>query len=165
MIGNDIVDLELAAQESNWKRKGFLEKLFTIKELQLIRDSDSPEIMVWNLWSRKEAAYKIFNRQSKITAFIPLRLECFNLDSTNNQTLGEVRGMGNSYFTNTLINPEYVYSVAVGYLKDFGKIIDAKNINISKDFDGLPYDHSNGKPVSITHHGRFEKKILLNCDS
>jgi hypothetical protein len=32
MIGNDVVDLALAQKESNWKRKGFLNKLFTSVE-------------------------------------------------------------------------------------------------------------------------------------
>ena len=31
-IGNDIVDLSLAKIQSNWQRKGFLEKQFTQKE-------------------------------------------------------------------------------------------------------------------------------------
>ena len=32
MIGNDIVDLDLARTQSNWQRKGFLDKIFTKKE-------------------------------------------------------------------------------------------------------------------------------------
>ena len=35
-IGNDIVDLNLAKTESNWQRKGFLEKQFTQKEQEEI---------------------------------------------------------------------------------------------------------------------------------
>ena len=34
MIGNDIVDLDLARKESNWKRKGFLDKIFSLQEQQ-----------------------------------------------------------------------------------------------------------------------------------
>ena len=36
MIGNDIIDLSLAETESNWQRKGFLEKQFTAKEQAII---------------------------------------------------------------------------------------------------------------------------------
>ena len=36
MVGNDLVDLQIAKSQSNWRRKGFLEKQFTIKEQQLI---------------------------------------------------------------------------------------------------------------------------------
>ena len=32
MIGNDIIDLDVAKTESNWKRKGFLDKIFTANE-------------------------------------------------------------------------------------------------------------------------------------
>ncbi len=59
MIGNDVVDLALAKVESNWQRKGYLDKLFTTKEQNLIFCSENPTIMVWILWSRKEAVYKI----------------------------------------------------------------------------------------------------------
>ena len=37
MIGNDVVDLELAKKESNWQRRGFLSKIFTKNEQRLIR--------------------------------------------------------------------------------------------------------------------------------
>ena len=76
MIGNDIVDLALAKKESNWKRNRFLDKIFTTKEQVLIVDAENPEIMVWNLWSRKEAAYKIYNRETGIRGYFPLQLEC-----------------------------------------------------------------------------------------
>ena len=36
MIGNDIVDLKLAKNQSNWQRKGFLEKQFTEEEQKTI---------------------------------------------------------------------------------------------------------------------------------
>ena len=46
MIGNDIVDLVQARLQSNWKRKGFVEKIFTQKEQELIFSSQNPENMV-----------------------------------------------------------------------------------------------------------------------
>ena len=52
MIGNDIVDLAFALKKSNWKRKGYLDKIFTNHEQLLIIKSDNPENMVWNLWTR-----------------------------------------------------------------------------------------------------------------
>ena len=64
MIGNDIVDLALAKKESNWKRNRFLDKIFTQKEQLLIANAINPEIMIWNLWTRKEAAYKIVKAAS-----------------------------------------------------------------------------------------------------
>ena len=35
MIGNDVVDLRRALVESNWKRKGFLTKVFSDSEQQI----------------------------------------------------------------------------------------------------------------------------------
>ena len=49
MIGNDIVDLDLAQKKSNWRRKGFLNKIFTLQEQSLIHNDFNPERMVWNL--------------------------------------------------------------------------------------------------------------------
>jgi hypothetical protein len=40
VIGNDIVDLA-ARKESNWKRPGYLNKIFTTKEQLLISSAES----------------------------------------------------------------------------------------------------------------------------
>ena len=45
MIGNDIVDLALAQKESNWKRKGFLNKIFTEKEQLLILNAKNNDYL------------------------------------------------------------------------------------------------------------------------
>ena len=90
MIGNDVIDLALAQKESNWKRKGFLDKIFTQKEQLLISNSQNPELMVWNLWSRKEAAYKIYNRQTQNRAYIPKQLECYDLKEKHGIIYGKV---------------------------------------------------------------------------
>jgi hypothetical protein len=37
---NDIVDLALARKESNWKRPGYLNKIFTTKEQLLISSAE-----------------------------------------------------------------------------------------------------------------------------
>ena len=42
MIGNDIVDLQLAKKQSNWQRKGFLDKQFTVSEQEEIARSKNP---------------------------------------------------------------------------------------------------------------------------
>ena len=46
MIGNDIVDLALAKKESNWKRKGYLDKIFTVSEQLLLQKSTNQELAV-----------------------------------------------------------------------------------------------------------------------
>jgi phosphopantetheinyl transferase (holo-ACP synthase) len=161
MIGNDIVDLALARKESNWKRKGFLEKVFTVKERLLIANAINPEVMVWNLWSRKEAAYKIYNRETQIRAFIPLELVCYY----ENETAGTVVCNGNTYFTQTAVSDELIYSIAVVKKEYFNeiKVLNAK-VKINK-INGIPFlideRTKSKKTVSISHHGLFWKGITL----
>ena len=79
MIGNDVIDLFLAAKQSNWKRHGFVNKIFTTHEQSLILKAQNQEEMVWILWSKKEAAYKIYNRQTLVRAYMPLQLKCVDV--------------------------------------------------------------------------------------
>jgi phosphopantetheinyl transferase (holo-ACP synthase) len=159
VIGNDIVDLKLAAVESNWRRKGFLDKIFTNSEQNYILDAVNSELMVWNLWSRKEAAYKIWNRNSKIRAFNPIQFECFNVF--------EKRGFVNfgeqQYNTKTVTTDQFVYTIAFGKKILFSNIKNIQGKKIIKE-NGLPYKDfagNNEKTISITHHGRFEKIIMI----
>ncbi|MCV9928747.1 4'-phosphopantetheinyl transferase superfamily protein [Flavobacterium sp. LS1R49] len=161
MIGNDIVDLEIAKEESNWKRKGFLDKIFTAEEQFLILNSEKPEIMVWNLWSRKEAAYKIFNRETKIRGYFPLRLVCIY----ESEGYGEVTIDNRLYFTKTKVTQDYVYTIAVLKENDLNRIVSLDNETKIYKETGIPYVIdviTNCKiPVSISHHGRFMKLIRL----
>ncbi|HOY12586.1 MAG TPA: 4'-phosphopantetheinyl transferase superfamily protein [Saprospiraceae bacterium] len=75
MIGNDVIDIGTTRQESNWKRKGFLQKLFTDKECQFILEGDDPEFFVWLIWSAKESAYKIVHRSQQKMFFSPKKFE------------------------------------------------------------------------------------------
>lgn len=108
MTGNDIIDLAAAAAASNWKRKGFLEKLFTAQEQQYIHACTSPATMLWRLWSMKESAYKIYNRQYHIRSFAPTQFACRIIDEEK----GTVTIAGLSYQTTSDSKQEYVYSVA-----------------------------------------------------
>lgn len=76
MIGNDLVDLKLAAKQSNWQRKGFLDKLFTPIEQGYILNSDNPFETVWLLWSMKESAYKVYLQMHNDRFFAPKKLMC-----------------------------------------------------------------------------------------
>ncbi|OAB29534.1 Phosphopantetheinyl transferase (holo-ACP synthase) [Flavobacterium fryxellicola] len=161
MIGNDIVDLALAKKESNWQRNRFLDKIFTENEQLLIANATNPEMMVWNLWTRKEAAYKIYNRETGIRGYIPWQLDCFY----ENENLGTVSCNGLTYHTQTQISNESIYTIAVAKKQDFNQIrkIDLET-KISK-INGIPFvkDISSliVSPVSITHHGRFWEGIML----
>jgi phosphopantetheinyl transferase (holo-ACP synthase) len=165
VIGNDIVDLALAQKESNWKRKGFLNKIFTNQEQFLILNDQNPEVMVWNLWSRKEAAYKIYNRNTGIRGYFPQQIECTNLEIIDGIQFGKVSIKEAFYYTKTTINAEYINTIAVVNIKDFDKVkllINSKNIQKK---NGIPNYFENinsvSKPVSISHHGRFKQIVVL----
>jgi phosphopantetheinyl transferase (holo-ACP synthase) len=167
MTGNDIVDIELAAAESNWKRKGFIEKIFTQREQQYIKDAIAPAEMIWKLWSMKESAYKIYTRQYGGRFFAPQQFNCTLLSATT----GFVTFNNISYRTKTITAKKYVYSIARPIkLKNtklvnctlhlpempesnqqqfiYKKIIDYynsikstvnKNIMLAKDKNGIPF--------------------------
>lgn len=161
MIGNDIVDLDLARKESNWRRKGFLEKIFSQQEQNLILNALNPELMVWNLWSRKEAAYKIYNRSTGIKGYFPWLLQC----CFDDENTGKVMIDDFVFHTNTQITDAYIYTIAVSEKAFFSKIKPLETAENIKKTNGRPYildDFTNAvQPVSKTHHGRFQKIISL----
>jgi phosphopantetheinyl transferase (holo-ACP synthase) len=165
MIGNDIVDLALAHQQSNWKRKGFLDKIFTQSEQMLILNSENPTNMVWNLWSRKEAAYKIYNRKTQIRGYFPLQLECFDLEVIDGVIFGKVVIKNFKYFTKTVLSNQFINTIAVENHQDFDKIKTLGNRKNIQKINGIPEyfetDNLSIKPVSISHHGRFEQIITI----
>jgi phosphopantetheinyl transferase (holo-ACP synthase) len=108
MIGNDLVDLKLAAKQSNWQRKGFLDKLFTSKEQEYILDSDDPFKTVWLLWSMKESAYKAYLQTPNDRFFSPKNLAC----SIISKNKGTVLINNVLFFVKSKINEDFIYTVA-----------------------------------------------------
>lgn len=166
MIGNDVIDIIQSRRESNWQRKGFIQKLFTANEQLMISNAPDPEIMVWLFWSMKEAAYKIYNRQTKRREYIPKKLTCSILSQDNNCIIGKVICAQNVYYTKTILLHESIHTLAVNSLEDLKNVIEIENKNIIKDNNGIPYlcnSLSNTfQDVSVSHHGRFEKVVTLD---
>lgn len=165
MIGNDIIDIALTKTESNWKRKGLFDKIFTESEKLLISESENPEILVWSFWSQKEAAYKIFNRQTKIRSFNPLQFKCNCIASFEGIHSGKVIFKDTIYHILTEINVEFVHTIAVADEENLQKTYELQSDeNITKEV-GIPLftNPHNGqiKPVSISHHGRFRKVVTF----
>jgi phosphopantetheinyl transferase (holo-ACP synthase) len=161
MIGNDIVDLALAKKESNWKRKGFVDKVFTPHEQLLIKSSVNQQIIIWDLWSRKEAAYKIYNRKTGIRKYNPIQFECFDLDLE----IGKVVFENQVFYTKTEISSEYIYTIAVSDIGNFNKIQTLNTKVIIQKQDGIPFYITENQiinPISKTHHGKFERIIGIN---
>jgi phosphopantetheinyl transferase (holo-ACP synthase) len=165
VLGNDIVDLVVSRKESNWKRVGYLDKIFTKSEQSLIFKAQNPDLMVWNLWSRKEAAYKIYNRQTGIRAYIPLQLECFNWNVINGILYGKVFCNRAIYYTKTEVTDEYIHTIAVIKMDDFDALHYINDTSTIQKINGIPNwinpNTSELKPISISHHGRFTRRVSL----
>lgn len=111
MIGNDIVDLNMAASESNWKRPRYLDKIFSDQEQLIILNSENQEFTVWLLWSMKEAAYKVHIQQFGLRFFNPKKLRC----QLNSNYKGAVYYEDHTYTTSSQISESIIHTVA--YLK------------------------------------------------
>ena len=165
MIGNDIVDLAAARRQSNWQRPGFLQKVFTVEEQKLIVNYSNPEMMVWILWSMKEAAYKIYNRETGVRAYIPHLLHC-NLDIYS--LSGKVLVKGKIYYTATKIEKTFIDTIAVACPDHFNTIALTDTKNVFKDDVGLPYvmSPSSGKvPASVSNHGRYLRAVYIDLSA
>ena len=161
MIGNDIVDLALAKKESNWKRKGYLDKIFTVSEQLLIQKSTNQELAIWNLWSRKEAVYKIILQKGGKRGYYPIKIECLDLNLEN----GMIQFENQIFFTKTTVKNESVYSIAVQNVNDFQNIKILDNSHLLFKVDGIPFISINNevKNASKTHHGKFERIVYLDA--
>ena len=110
MIGNDIVDLQEARLKSNWERPGFLEKVFSSTEQNLIHQSEHPSQIVWRLWTMKESAYKFYlqKKPSAIRGFYPAKIET----QLHSSSMGLVSIKGIVLSTTSIIHPDYIFSTA-----------------------------------------------------
>jgi phosphopantetheinyl transferase (holo-ACP synthase) len=158
MIGNDVVDLVLARKESNWKRKGFLHKLFTTFEQELIQKAPNQEEMVWILWSIKESVYKAYQRIHFNEGFYPIKIEILQINSKKESI---IQLFGTLFYGKTIVSNDIIKTVVFLNKSDFGKIQYIKTLNYNKNKKGLPIDIDSNKPISVSHHGRIREIIRL----
>jgi phosphopantetheinyl transferase (holo-ACP synthase) len=182
-IGNDIVDLNFAQIESNWRREGFLEKQFTQKEQDEILNSERPFLKVWLFWSMKEAAYKCYTQRIKKRFFAPQKFEC----SLFSKEEGLVVYEDTKFYTTTVCNTFFVHTVAKETQEArtfFSRIGSSKTIQLalkiklaaitgilSKEIEkrktsvGAPlYYHQQKlltKSCSISHHGNYGAFVFI----
>jgi len=69
VLGNDIVDLHFADCPP-YQHVGHPERVCTAEELRSVRDAERPSVTLAALWASKEAAYKLFSRET-CCPFIP----------------------------------------------------------------------------------------------
>ena len=189
MIGNDIIDLKLAAIQSNWQRKGFLNKIFTEEEQYVILNSENSFQTVWLFWSMKESAYKIYVRKHKNRFFAPKKFNCKLISETKGIVYIEQQG----YTTSSTIDDNYIFTQATirncpnlenGYFKVENEFqsqevykklketvsrklnIPSAELLVKKDNIGIPKLYQNNKQLeilfSLSHHGNYGAYSLLN---
>ena len=156
MIGNDVVDLALAKAESNWQRIGYLNKIFTTKEQNLIYSAQNPTVMVWILWSRKEAVYKIIRQQNRSRGFYPLRIE--NTDFKNGIIVFEQQ----LFYTKTTIDENFIHSIALQN-QAFSRVVELSTTTSLLKKNEIPYLIEENRVVNLSksHHGKYEKVVRI----
>jgi phosphopantetheinyl transferase (holo-ACP synthase) len=175
MIGNDIIDLSQARAESNWRRKGWVNKIFSKQEQKFIALSTEKELIVWLMWSMKEAAYKAYHREFKEMFYAPQKFSSHNISIKDNKAKGSIYFEQNIYHTSSIITPDLIHTIAAVHNNSSDTIVyieDKTNppatcrqaYNLFKDEHGIPYDrdHRNRqiKNASKSHHGRFEAIVI-----
>lgn len=149
MIGNDIIDLQKASIDSNWRRKGFLQKIFTEQEQQMILTASEPSLIVWLLWSMKESAYKIHSRLTQWNAFAPTKICCTALILKDGIASGTVLCKKATYFTQSSLSSDFIHTIAS---QNFP--IEQLKIHIS-NYDPEDRTYKNTMPSTVSHHGRY----------
>ncbi|HTN37787.1 MAG TPA: 4'-phosphopantetheinyl transferase superfamily protein [Arachidicoccus sp.] len=176
MIGNDIVDLAYSRQQSNWQRKGWIDKIFTTDEQLQIRASTQPERLVWLMWSMKESAYKIYNRMTRERSYSPKKFVCRVVTISDTAATGYVLCLERCFSTKSVLTTGFLHTVASS-TADFDVInISIKkrakdcrflrrSFSLLKDQTGIPYllDPMTGNKltVSLSHHGSYEAIIFV----
>lgn len=187
MIGNDIIDLRLSLGKNNWKRKGFLNKLFSNEEQEFILLSKDPESTIWLLWAMKESAYKAHQRRFELPRkFNPKAFKCAITEDKISVVTGKVSINDDSYFLKASIRKEFIYCYATldSLTKFIQKIyfkpkdLKLKLINavskqhdlptdklfIQKSSQFIPFLHFGNQKLfcnfSMTHHGDFSAFIM-----
>ncbi|MGB7786177.1 MAG: 4'-phosphopantetheinyl transferase superfamily protein [Salinimicrobium sp.] len=183
MIGNDVVDLQLAARQSDWRRNGFLEKVFSAEERLQISAAKDPEKLVWLFWSMKEAAYKAHQRRCNL----PRKLNWQDFSCSLNKigdcaASGVVRIAESEFFTASEIARNYIYTSAEAselrgvkngifetssaemkqlFLQEISEVykLPREQLQLEKNTHGIPFVAYRKMPFfegfSFSGHGRY----------
>jgi phosphopantetheinyl transferase (holo-ACP synthase) len=182
LIGNDVIDLSLAKIESNWQRRGFLEKQFTANEQQLILAATNSFSLVWRLWSMKEAAYKVFTQENEMCFFAPKKFDCLLISNKEGMVLYKDR----IFYTSSIVTQHYIFTLASyeKLIKPYSKLVMPQVIDImikikledvtrfsaleieqKKSKNGAPFYYYKDilltRSCSISHHGNYGVFSLL----
>ena len=122
MVGNDIVDLNLADKEA-YRRKRFLEKVLADSEQLFLSQVEDPGTFLWVLWSMKESAYKLHFREHLNRALNPIRFtcrfDCVHELGPHGRFTGRVEAGDKVYQTNSILCKDYVHTTAIDAGENF----------------------------------------------
>ena len=190
MIGNDIIDLNVAGLNSRWQEQRFLDKLFTQVEQEFILKDELRFQNIWRLWSMKESTYKIVVREKKSSSFNPKSFHCkITSDSSGIVLFGD-----HAFKTTTKYNTDIIYTTAqvkeTLQITDYFKLdnpsqsyqlkstaihaysqlksLSESSISIEKDRIGVPHffiDRTlQTDALTLTHHGQYAG-FAISCES
>lgn len=187
MIGNDIIDLQAAATESNPLRRGFIEKIFNSYEQKYIEDSKERILQIWIFWAMKEAAYKAHQRRFNLPRQInPKQMECKIITKSPTSASGVINIQQYAYYSTIIINNKYIHATASAFAQEeifsgifpmsanlkrelINKISTLKDIpykllSITKNENQIPFlcigDNHLDTHFSLSHHGFFSAFCL-----
>jgi len=182
IIGNDLIDLEIALDKPRRNNDRFLSKVFSDNEISQIHSYSNPELAIWKMWSMKEAAYKAHQRLFQISARLdPVTYECDldNLSVSKNQNIYIIKSVQDENHIYSWLEFKNLDHIKISYstnyksefLKEFSIRTghDLQNIEFRKNKLGIPelllQNTGTSLPISITHHGRFAAICfpLINC--
>jgi len=109
MIGNDIIDIAYTYKSTNWKRDGWLEKVCTPDEIELVYSSYDPFLTVWRMWTMKESAYKVSIKEGLSHSLNPASFETKFIDSFSGKVL---YGSTSLQTLTNIIETAYISTVA-----------------------------------------------------
>jgi len=150
MIGNDLVDLQQALKDSNWQRKGYLDKIYTPLEKKTILQCGNSTQMVWTLWSMKEAVYKIHSRKTGLRNFAPTSLVCTHINLHGDTNSGIVCIDTIDYYTITKIRDSYIHTLAATSPLAVSTIRE-----VIYEYPLPLLDYKSTNPKCVSHHGRY----------
>lgn len=173
----------MARKESNWRRKGFLEKVFLPHERYRIRHAREQDQVVWLLWSLKEAAYKAHQRSYAPGRSLDWhRLSCTLSEENPKKILGEITVDGNTYYSVSAVSAEgihttvqkdpkepvhaSVWAAPSGIVKKFLLerlsrffSVPMEKLFLKKNKEGIPFVYCDDREFfscfSLSDHGRY----------
>jgi phosphopantetheinyl transferase (holo-ACP synthase) len=185
MIGNDIVDLELAKTAHRWRASRFQEKIFCEHEREVIANASDSFLALWRMWTMKESAFKAFKRTDPNSIFSPSNYRCRLIS----EKLGYIIYNEQQLKTTTVVGSKYIYTFVSIYPSktQMNKFLESDTANhpylkkqiyqnlrlevsgmlfknpdqilLKKSIDGVPFAYYKNQKlpilISISHHGRY----------